>query len=162
MLASNRPEDQALIDPANYRHPADIETLLSGVEMAKAIAQQDEMVQWGSRGLVQANRYRQPDKVVGWIKRATMTTFHFCGSCAMGEAAEHPVDTQLRVKGVTGLRVADASVIPYIPVSAINAPSMMIGWRVADFILQQAKAEQQQKRSKTASTNNSKREAAEG
>ena len=162
MLASNRPEDQALIDPAYYRHPADIETLLSGVEMAKAIAQQDEMVQWGSRGLVQANRYRQPDKVAGWIKRATMTTFHFCGSCAMGEAAEHPVDTQLRVKGVTGLRVADASVIPYIPVSAINAPSMMIGWRVADFILQQAKAEQQQKRSKTASTNNSKREAAEG
>jgi len=85
-----------------------------------------------------------------------------CGSCAMGEVAEHPVDTQLRVKGVTGLRVADASVIPHIPVSAINAPSMMIGWRVADFILQQAKAEQQQKRSKTASTNNSKREAAEG
>lgn len=64
-----------------------------------------------------------------------MTTFHFCGTCRMGEDADSPVDTKLRLKGFTNVRVADASVMPEIPVSALNAPSMMIGHRVADFIL---------------------------
>jgi len=44
-------------------------------------------------------------------------------------------DTQLRVRGVKNLRVADASVIPYTPVAAINAPSMVIGYRAAQLIL---------------------------
>lgn len=158
MLASNDPNDQAVIDPAYYQHPADMDTMLSGVEIAKAIASQTAMVQWGNRGLVRANKTQQPEKVVSWIKQATMTTFHFCGTCSMGETSECPVDTKLRVKGVTGLRIADASVIPNIPVSAINAPSMMIGWRVADFILQ--KPEANKKKRKT--TANTKREAAEG
>ena len=64
-----------------------------------------------------------------------MTTFHFCGTCSMGEEADKPVDTSLRLKGMHGLRIADASVIPVIPVSALNAPSMMIGYRAVDFIL---------------------------
>ena len=135
MLASNKPEDQAVIDIAYYRHPADMETLLAGVEMAKTIANQSEMVQWGSQGMVKATKTSNPNQVSQWIKGATMTTFHFCGTCSMGEDSDSPVDTQLRVKGVAGLRVADASVMPVIPVSALNAPSMMIGWRVADFIL---------------------------
>ena len=58
----------------------------------------------------------------------------------MGESAEAPVDSELRLKGVTGLRIADASVIPEVPVSAINAPSMMIGHRAVDFILKKQKA----------------------
>lgn len=135
-LGSSDPNQQALVDPAYYRHPADLETLLSGVETAKAIAGQDAMAAWGNQGLVQANRSHDPRKVSQWIKRATMTTFHFCGTCSMGDGDDCPVDTRLRVKGVEGLRVADASVIPSIPVSAINAPSMMIGWRLADFLLQ--------------------------
>lgn len=56
----------------------------------------------------------------------------------MGEDQQSPVDLHLRVKGVQGLRVADASVIPEIPVSALNAPSMMIGYRAAEFMLQDA------------------------
>lgn len=53
----------------------------------------------------------------------------------MGEDEASPVDTELRVKGLGNVRVADASVMPEIPVSALNAPSMMIGFRAADFIL---------------------------
>ena len=63
-----------------------------------------------------------------------MTTFHFCGSVRMGDDAESPVDLNLRVKGVTGLRVVDASVMPVIPVSALNAPTMAIAWKAADLI----------------------------
>ncbi|RLU01695.1 MAG: FAD-binding protein [Ketobacter sp.] len=145
-LASADPKEQAIIDPAYYHHPADMETLLSGVEMAKTIASQTEMVQWGNQGMVQATKTDNPKQVAEWIKGATMTTFHFCGTCSMGEDSDSPVDTQLRVKGIEGLRVADASVMPVIPVSALNAPSMMIGWRVVDFIFNDASSQEKAKR----------------
>ncbi len=154
MLASSNPEDQAIIDPAYYRHPADMDTMLGGVDMAKAIAAQHEMVQWGNNGLVKAVTSDRPGKVADWIRSATMTTFHFCGTCSMGEDNDKPVDTQLQVKGVQGLRVADASVIPVVTVSAINAPSMMIGWRVADFILQDSKSRKRRNKSNTAKQGN--------
>lgn len=64
-----------------------------------------------------------------------MTTFHFCGSCRLGPDDDSPVDLALRVKGLANVRVADASAVPEIPVSALNAPSMMIAYRAADFIL---------------------------
>ena len=50
------------------------------------------------------------------------------------------VDTQLKLKGIAGLRIADASAIPVIPVSALNAPSMMLAHRAADFIVQECGA----------------------
>ena len=53
----------------------------------------------------------------------------------MGEDAASPVDTRLRVKGLRNVRIADASIVPQIPVSALNAPSMLIGYRAAEFIL---------------------------
>ena len=52
----------------------------------------------------------------------------------MGGRETDPVDPQLHLRGVTGLRVADASVIPWTPVSALNAPSMLIGYRAAKLI----------------------------
>lgn len=135
-LASTNPDDAALIDLAYYRHPSDLATLRAGVETAKTLARQPGMEEWGNKGLVQATKTDNPQMVERWIKQATMTTFHYCGSCSMGEDDVSPVDTELRLKGVDGLRIADASAIPSIPVSAINAPSMMIGWRAAEFILQ--------------------------
>ena len=60
-----------------------------------------------------------------------MTTFHFAGTCRMGTDAHAPVDLRLRLRGVRGLRIADASVTPSTPVSAMNAPSMLIGLRAA-------------------------------
>jgi choline dehydrogenase len=63
-----------------------------------------------------------------------MTTYHYGGTCRMGQTAGSVVDERLRVRGTLGLRVADASIMPVVPVSALNAPSMMIGWRAADLI----------------------------
>ena len=69
-----------------------------------------------------------------WVRKNVMTTYHFSGTCKMGTGPDAVVDAELRVRGVKGLRVADASIIPSVPVSAMNAPSMMIGWRAAQFI----------------------------
>ena len=52
----------------------------------------------------------------------------------MGGTGAHAVDPQLRLRGVAGLRIADASAIPWTPVSALNAPSMLIGYRAAKLI----------------------------
>ena len=69
------------------------------------------------------------------MRNACDTFFHTCGTCAMGTDEQAVVDPQLRVHGVDGLRIADASVIPVIPSCNTNAPVVMIAERAADFIL---------------------------
>ena len=134
-LASGHYDDEALIDPNYYANDEDLQTMLNGVIKAKAMAKTDSLKEWGSRLLLPPTKSNNPETLKKWIKTASMTTFHFCGTCSMGEEDQYPVNTDLSLKGMTGLRIADASVIPVIPVSALNAPSMMIAYRAADFIL---------------------------
>ncbi len=134
-LRSADPQAPAEIDLAYYQTEQDRQTMLAAVARAKHIARQEPLRSVAAKPLSAGARTEKPSRIWAWIGQATMTTFHYCGSCRMGDDAASPVDTQLRVKGVHGLRVADASVIPEIPVSALNAPSMMIGHRAVDFIL---------------------------
>lgn len=69
------------------------------------------------------------------MRQACDTFFHTCGTCAMGSGEQSVVDPSLRVRGVDGLRIADASIIPVIPSCNTNAPVVMIAERAADFIL---------------------------
>ena len=69
-----------------------------------------------------------------WVRNNVMTTYHFGGTCRMGAEETAPVDGRLRLRGVENVRVADASVIPVLPVSAMNAPSMLLGLRAGHFI----------------------------
>lgn len=139
-LASKDAATPAQIDPGYFENPADLDTLVLGVQKAQDIARQSALQQWGNLGLSKAARSQDTDAIKQWIKGAAMTTFHYCGTCRMGEDAHSPVNPRLQLKGIRNLRIADASVIPEIPVSALNAPSMMIGWRAAEFILQDATA----------------------
>lgn len=134
-LASRHVKDPALIDIAYFQNPADMDTMLNAVACARDIAAHQGLKEWGNKPLAGQLNSSKPEVWKKWVLNNVMTTFHFCGSCSMGDAADKPVDTVLRLKGFTGLRVADASVIPVIPVSALNAPSMMIGYRAVDFIL---------------------------
>lgn len=149
-IVSRNPFDALHVDPGFYRDPQDMETLVNGVLKAQQIAAQESFQRWGNRALSLAGRTQSREAIRQWIHGATMTTFHFCGSCRMGTDEQSPVDLQLMVKGVRNLRVADASIMPEIPVSALNAPSMMIGYRAVDFVLQ-ASQQQQQSHSKPRS-----------
>lgn len=138
-LASNDPDMPALVDPNYYADERDIQTLLKGVKAIQAMAQSAPLQSWGSRFL-NPKLNRQDDKsLIAWIKQGTITTFHFCGTCAMGDSESQPVSADLKLKGIENIRIADASAIPVIPVSALNAPTMMLAYRAADFILQQEK-----------------------
>ncbi|HQQ63739.1 MAG TPA: GMC family oxidoreductase [Pseudomonadales bacterium] len=134
-LASTNVKEPALIDLAYFRDPADMETMLNAIACARDIAAHEGLKAWGNKPLAGQLNSSKPEVWKKWVLNNVMTTFHFCGTCSMGEEADKPVDTSLRLKGIQGLRIADASVIPVIPVSALNAPSMMIGYRAVDFIL---------------------------
>lgn len=131
-LASPDPEVPAAIDPAYLAAPADMETMVRGVELARSIAGATPLAGWGSRELVPGPTGRSRAGVERFIRSNVMTTYHYAGTCRLGEV----VDRRLRVRGVRGLRVADASVIPVTPVAALNAPSMLIGHRAATFALE--------------------------
>ena len=118
-------------DPGYFDDPEDLETLVSGVEMARRMAQQPALQGYGQKEIMPGPMGRN---IRAWIRKNAMTTYHFAGTCRMGRDAHAVVDTELRVQGLEHLRIADASVVPFTPVSAMNAPSMMIGFRAAEFI----------------------------
>jgi choline dehydrogenase len=133
-LQSSDVSVQALIDPAYYSDPEDMETMVTGVRMARAIGGASGLAEWGARELMPGKRVNSDEAIANYVRRNTITTYHFAGTCSMGVTESHAVDSELRLRGVTGLRVADASAIPWTPVSAINAPSMLIGYRAAKLI----------------------------
>jgi choline dehydrogenase len=134
-LASRDPAAQARIDPAYFAHPEDMQTMLAGVRLAQRIAGAAPLARWGNRALLPPAALSSERQLRWFVERNAMTTFHYAGTCRMGEDAQAVVDSALRVRGVSGLRVADASVVPYTPVSAMNAPSMMIGYRAAELLV---------------------------
>jgi choline dehydrogenase len=79
--------------------------------------------------------------VVEHLRQTTQTLYHPVGTCAMGRGEDAVVDPELRVYGVEGLRVADASVMPVVPRGNTNAPTIMIGEKAADLLRGRLSAE---------------------
>ena len=80
------------------------------------------------------------NEILDWVKQAAETTYHPVGTCKMGSDIMAVVDAQLRVHGIGGLRVADASIMPTLTSGNTNAPSIMIGEKAADMMLRHAAA----------------------
>jgi choline dehydrogenase len=133
-LQSSDVRAEALIDPAYYSNPEDMDTMIRGVRIARAIGESKGLAAWGAKELMPGSRVSSDEAIAKYIRKNTITTYHFAGTCRMGVGADDAVDTELRLRGVTGLRVADASAIPWTPVSALNAPSMLIGYRAAKLL----------------------------
>ena len=91
-----------------------------------------------SNMISRSNSAIEPTTLRNWVKKAAETTYHPVGTCKMGSDPMAVVDAQLRVHGIAGLRVADASIMPTLTSGNTNAPSIMIGEKAADMMLNTA------------------------
>ena len=122
---------------ANYlADPRDRAVLRCGVRLLRDIFRQPAFAAVRGAELQPGAAVADDAALDAWIARTADTMFHPVGTCRMGSATDQGavVDAQLRVRGVAGLRVADAAVMPRITSGNTNAPAILIGHRCADFI----------------------------
>lgn len=121
---------------ANYlEHEDDRRVTVAALRMARRIAEQPAFAPWVVREIKPGPGVLSDEDLLDYVRGIGQTSYHPVGSCRMGTDAASVVDPHLCVRGVTGLRVADASIIPTMCTANTNAPAIMIGERVADFIL---------------------------
>src|SRR5262249_25498322 len=114
------------IQPNFLAEQADVEALAACVELVLEIASQPAYRGLVKRWVVPPRRMSR-EATVAFVRRSCTSYLHPVGTCAIGSDRQAVVDAELRVRGVPGLRVADASVMPTIPSANTNAPSIMIG-----------------------------------
>jgi len=128
------------IDLGLLTDDADVQVLLKGVKLARRILAQDPLSSHGLSELLPGAHVQQDADLIDFIRSEARTVYHPVGTCAMGTGAGAVVDPRLRVHGLRGLRVVDASIMPTIISGNTNAPAIMIAEKAADMILQDAKA----------------------
>ncbi|WP_087690368.1 GMC family oxidoreductase [Pandoraea sp. PE-S2R-1] len=136
-LATGDMRDAPLIDPAFLQAQEDVDTLLRGARVIRRILAAPSLARFGGREL-HSRGVESDEALMALIRQRADTIYHPVGTCRMGGDAASVVDTELRVRGVDGLRVVDASIMPTLIGGNTNAPSMMIGEKAADMILRQA------------------------
>ncbi|TCP97411.1 choline dehydrogenase-like flavoprotein [Sphingomonas sp. PP-F2F-A104-K0414] len=137
-LADGAADSHLLIDPNFLDHPDDLAGLVRGVRKADEILNQPAIARFGGRPLYPSGSTN--DEIVASIRRHADTVYHPVGTCRMGSDANSVVDPALRVRGVQGLRVVDASIMPTLISGNTQAPAAMIGEKAADMILADALA----------------------
>ncbi|MBV8121606.1 MAG: choline dehydrogenase [Alphaproteobacteria bacterium] len=118
--------------------PPDAELTVRAVRIARAIMTAPAMIPFQVSEVAPGADRATDDEILDWVKQAAETTYHPVGTCKMGSDPMAVVDAQLHVHGIAGLRVADASIMPTLTSGNTNAPSIMIGEKAADIVLNTA------------------------
>jgi choline dehydrogenase len=129
-------DDELAIDPRVLSAPEDMASLEAAVAPCRRIGAAPALQEWGARELYPGPEVDSPEDLRDWIRHSVITYHHQVGTCKMGIGDDAVVDPRLRVRGVEGLRVADASIMPVVPSGNTNAPSVLIGERVAEFVVE--------------------------
>ena len=133
-LASRDMAISPLIDPNFLSHPDDMARMVRGFKHMRAILKSPALAQYGGRELDTTAKAVTDAQIEAVIRDKADTIYHPVGSVRMGPTDHDPVDAQLRVKGVQGLRVVDASIMPRIVSGNTNAPTVVIAEKAADMI----------------------------
>ena len=134
-LATADPAAPPLIDPACLSCEVDADALVAAIELCREIGGQAALAEWRGRELYPGPGAQTRQELLDYVRRTAITYHHQVGTCRMGVDADAVVDPQLRVRGIEGLRVADASIMPFVSSGNTHAPTVMIGERAADFVL---------------------------
>ncbi|MBR0554498.1 FAD-dependent oxidoreductase [Ciceribacter sp. L1K23] len=136
-LKSVDPFAAPLIRPNYLSDAADLEEMVDAARILRRIAAEQPLAGLIKREIVPGPDIDSDEEIAADIRARSGSVFHACGTCAMGpEPGQSVVDARLKVHGIEGLRVVDASIFPLIPSGNINAPSIMVGEKGADFILE--------------------------
>ena len=134
-LRSASPLDPPKIFMNIMKEPAEFEIMRRGIREARRIYRTGPQGELTGKEIVPGVEADSDEALDAFIRRACSVTQHPVGTCSMGMGAEAVVDPQLRVIGVEGLRVADASIMPTVPGANTNASAIMIGEKASDLIL---------------------------
>jgi choline dehydrogenase len=138
MARSADPVEKPLITPNYLSDPADIRVLNAGVRFARAIFAAPAIAQYSVTETLPGPDITSDDALLDYARRYGTTIYHPVGTCRMGDGPAAVVDSRLRVHGIDGLRVIDASVMPTLTTGNTNAPTIMIGEKGAAMIKEDA------------------------
>jgi choline dehydrogenase len=133
-LRSSNPLDSPGIHANYFSDPRDLDMMVEGVKMARRIGAARAFAKYRGRELYPGNQVQSDDAIRGFIRKMVETLYHPVGTCKMGNDPAAVVDSDLRVHGVEGLRVVDASIMPSVPGGNTNAPTIMVAEKAADMI----------------------------
>ena len=126
------------IHPNYLATPLDCDTVVAGVKVARRIAGTEPLSAKITTEHAPGSQVGTDDEILDWVRRTATTIYHPTGTCRMGQDAGAVVDARLRVHGVAGLRVADASIMPEIVSGNTNGPAVMIGEKGSRMMLEDA------------------------
>ncbi len=139
-IKSADPREAPAINPNYLSTPKDCETIVAGVNVMRRIFRAPAMAKYIAEEIEPGAQCDNDDELLDFIRRRGSTTYHPVGTCRMGQDQKAVVDERLRVRGFSGLRVVDASIMPAVVSGNTNAATIMIGEKGADMILEDSKA----------------------
>lgn len=118
-----------------FSERSDLDTLVAGFKFLRRVITSPEMATFAGDEFAPGPEVDTDDAIEAYIRANSETGYHPIGTCRMGPGPDAVVDNQLRVHGMEGLRVADASIFPTMPSGNTNAPAIMVGEKCADLIM---------------------------
>ncbi|MDH3636978.1 MAG: choline dehydrogenase [Gammaproteobacteria bacterium] len=138
-LKSPDPLDYPEIHPNYLSTELDCRVAVAGIKVARRIVSAPSLAPYITDEFVPGSEYQSDAELLDAARHNSQTIYHPTSTCKMGNDDSAVVDTRLRVHGIEGLRVADASIMPEIVSGNTNAPAIMIGEKAADMIVEDAK-----------------------
>ena len=112
----------------------DQKVIVEGIKLVRELYNRPEFRHRWQREIVPGGEYQSDVEILDAVRKMSGTVYHLVGTCRMGSDADAVVDSELRVNGVDGLRVVDASIMPKITSANTNAPTFMIAEKAAEMI----------------------------
>jgi choline dehydrogenase-like flavoprotein len=139
-LASADPNAAPLIDPNFLSEEDDLKRLTRGFKLMRELLNQPALAGFGGKESAASADAKTEAQIEAFIRNHADTIYHPVGTCRMGPGPMDVVDAELRVHGISGLRVVDASIMPRVVSGNTNAPTIMIAEKAAELIRQAARA----------------------
>jgi choline dehydrogenase-like flavoprotein len=134
-IASSDPTAAPLIDPNYWADPYDRECSIKGLRLAREILRQPALKPFVMAERMPGDDLNTDEELAEYAYRSCKTDHHPAGTCAMGSGPDAVVTPDLRLRGLLGIRVVDASVMPFVTSSNTNAPTIMVAEKASDLIL---------------------------